>query len=158
MSDETNMPGARKLTLVNPEANQKIPPTPPARAKKGGKVALEWDDDNVELAKATLMRNLFASKRFFDKSSGSYIDVPDGATQIAAAVAICNQALGLPLQRMVKMDMTFKDRHSELMDAAATPSGREMLLRAGLIDREWLGKYFPAESQQGVISQAREKS
>lgn len=157
MSDESNMPGKLgKLVLPGSAGGeiegQKNGPTPPARAKKKSAPSVAWDDGDVDLAKATLMRNLFASKRFFDKSSKTYIDVPDGAVQIAAATAICNQALGLPIQRMVKMDFTFKDRHAELMDAAATPSGRETLLRAGLIDEEWLAKYQP-ESQQAALSQ-----
>lgn len=129
-----------------------------ARAKKGVLPALEWTEDEINAAKHALMRNLHAKKMFWDKQEECYVEVDDGAVQIAAAVAICNQGIGLPVQRIVRVDANFKDRKAELVELAATPSGREMLVKAGIIDDIWIAKNMPSESQQGGDSQKRESS
>lgn len=160
MPDDSNLePQApstgRKLTL--PDASQKNGMVARSRAKKES-AEVVWTREMTELAQATLLRNLFATKRFFDKPSGEYVDVPDATAQNAAAVAICNHAIGLPVQKVIRMDIATTDRHEELVAVARTPSGRAMLLAAGLITHEWLAKHLPDESQQLAISQPRDKS
>jgi len=104
-------------------------------------LAQTWSNDELELAKATLLRNLTATKKFFDKDTKSYIEVPDPTAQITAARTIMDQALGLPVQRIMRQDVPFKDRHTELIELARTPSGRAFLLKADLVSEEWLAAH-----------------
>ncbi|HEY3900839.1 MAG TPA: hypothetical protein VGM54_19670 [Chthoniobacter sp.] len=132
-------------------ANGEKDSPPLARARKketgaltrvpNGVLAQTWTNEELAEAKATLLRNLTATKRFYDKDEKCYVEVPDPTAQIAAAVAICNQAVGLPVQRILRQEIPFKDRHTELLELARTPSGRAFLLKAGLVSEEWLAAH-----------------
>jgi hypothetical protein len=104
-----------------------------------------------------LIDSLSATKRFYDKDAKCYVEAADNMARIAAANSICAQAIGLPVQRIVRQTMTFKDRQTELLELAWTPSGREMLLRAGIISPPGLKNMLPSwrrkvEVPLGIIS------
>jgi hypothetical protein len=90
---------------------------------------------------------LHSTKPFFDRLTKSYIQVEDSMAQISAAVAILNQAIGLPIQRQVRIQQVFIDRQEELLEIARTDHGRKMLLGMGAIDAGWLKQNFPNEDQ-----------
>lgn len=120
-----------------------------AREKEDGQLtrvpnavlAQAWTSEEVEAAKLTLLAALGATKRFYDKDAKAYVEVPDWIARITASNSISHQAIGMPVQRILKQEVPFKDRNTELLDMARTPSGRDMLLRMGLITPEWLEKH-----------------
>ena len=149
MPDQPTEPaktGTKPRKLVKMPGKEQIqeiePPVVLARAKNAD-IAPTWTSPEIEQAKNALLRNLTATKRFFDKQTKSYIEVDDPMAQIAAATQIINQAVGMPVQRQVRVDAVFKDRQQELLEVASTPTGRAFLLHNGLISEEWLAAHLP---------------
>src|SRR5215218_10389497 len=102
---------------ANTDEAQEKPSPSRARAKKE-QLDVHWSSDDVEQARATLLRNLSAKKRFWDTKAKDYVEVPDSTAQIAAALALLNQSLGMPVQRILRVEANFKDRHAELLEIA----------------------------------------
>ena len=113
----------------------------PARGAReggeGGERAAVPDYDG--LCDEALRLGLEAMAYTWDNKAQKHVVLgPDVRARLDAAKLYLSYRHGMPLARQLVIEGTFKDRETELIEAARTPSGREVLLKIGVIDAEWL--------------------
>lgn len=89
-------------------------------------------------------RGFEATRNVWNGRTQTFDKEPDVPAQIKTLELYLKYRLGMPPQMVVKLDAAgFKDRQTELLELARTPSGRDALLKLGLIDQTWLEKNLP---------------
>jgi len=91
-----------------------------------------------ELADGVFEQGLAASDTRWSNTGKQFVTVPDIKTRIDTLKLYLAYRHGMPIQRQIRIESGFKDRQTEMVEIARTPSGREMLLKMGVIDAGWL--------------------
>lgn len=149
---ETSLKGKKLVVVERGKENAKKDGSSRARATPVESVVPDLDDE----AERIFREGMVAMDGRWSAKEQCYHETPDTKTRLATLQLYLAYRHGLPVQRIVRIEHAFKDRHAELLELAQTPSGRDMLLKSGLITPEWLAKNLPAESQQATDSQARD--
>ena len=103
-------------------------------------------DDDAERCVQVWREAMWATRRTFDLATKQWIIEPDDKTRIAASQIFAAYREGLPVAKVEAMVVSFTDNTDDLYRIASTPSGRAGLLKAGLINEDWLrAKNLPCE-------------
>lgn len=155
MSEEAKESGKLELVgrVAKENGNEKNG-GPRARPRDRGAVVPDLDAQ----ADKIFVEGMTAHELKWNNGTQSFDEYPDTKTRLDALKLYMAYKHGLPVQRIVRIETGFKDRNTELVQMASTPSGRDLLLKAGIITEEWIAKNVPAKSQQGRDSQKRELS
>jgi len=129
-----------------------------SRPRDGGREGAVVVPDLDERADQLFREGMDAMEKKWSAKEQCYHESPDTKTRVETLKLYMAYRHGLPIQRIVRIEQDFRDRHAELLTLARTPSGRATLLKLGLITDEWLSQNLPAQSQQLADSQPREKS
>lgn len=122
--------------LAKPETRQEEQAGPRLRARGGG---LPVGDYSTEVD-AAIQLGLTATAGRWNGQLQQFEDRPDAKTRLEAAKLWLSYSEGMPVQRQLRLEAAFKDRHAEMLEVARTPSGRKLLLAMGAIDDDWLAR------------------
>ena len=89
---------------------------------------------------AAIQLGLTATAGRWNGQLQQFEDRPDAKTRLEAAKLWLSYSEGMPVQRQLRLEAAFKDRHAEMLEVARTPSGRKLLLAMGAIDDDWLAR------------------
>ena len=110
-----------------------LPPEKPSRARASGPKPLippSLRDAAVEELHATMK----ATRRYWDKASGAFVEEPDYATRQRAIELVLAYAEGRPVERKVNLTGDFSTYSEKLERMIATPEGLRLAIAAGLVD------------------------
>lgn len=116
----------------------------------GGAKGGQFMPEDKEAAREAVRMGLRAMTGRWNNKSQKFEDIPDVKLRVETAKFFAAYDEGMPIQRQIVLEMGHKDRETELIEIAGTPSGKKMLLSIGLITPEWLAKNLPDSQEREV--------
>lgn len=136
------------------DSQQIAEPAPAAKTKKFGPRlarARGGNDPNRspvppgldDMADGIFEQGFVATDTKWSNTAKEFLTVPDIKTRLETLKLFLAYRHGMPIQRQIRIEGAFKDRHTEMLEMARTPSGRDLLLKMGVIDADWLKRNLP---------------
>jgi hypothetical protein len=132
---QTAEPEPAKETQGSPRLARARPAADPNRSP----VPAGLDD----LADEVFEQGLVATDTRWSNAAKEFLVIPDIKTRLETLKLYLSYRHGMPIQRQIRIEAGFKDRQTEMIEIARTPSGRELLLKMGVIDAGWLKEHVP---------------
>jgi hypothetical protein len=123
-------------TPAEAETRQEEQAAPRLRARGGGMPVADYSTE----VDAAIKLGLNAMVGRWNGQMQMFENIPDAKTRLEAAKLALAYSEGMPVQRQLRIEGAFKDRHAEMLEVARTPSGRKLLLAMGAIDDDWLAR------------------
>ncbi len=96
-----------------------------------------------DMADGIFEQGFVATDTRWSNAAKEFLTVPDIKTRLETLKLFLAYRHGMPIQRQIRIEGAFKDRHTELLETARTPTGRELLLKMGVIDAAWVKLNLP---------------
>ena len=131
-----------------PTPDKTAPRPSHARDRGHGKPsAMDILPDRDETMAKRLEEAMSATEQKWSNKDQTFVEFPDHRTRLDALKTCLAYRLGMPAQMRINIEASgFKDQQTEMVELARSPMGRQMLLRAGVIDEQWLERHVPEVS------------
>jgi hypothetical protein len=137
--NETNPPQRVGSEPAETKGSPRLARARPAADPNRSPVPAGLDD----LADGVFEQGFRATDTRWSNSAKEFLTIPDIKTRLDTLKLYLSYRHGMPIQRQIRIESGFKDRQTEMVEIARTPSGRELLLKMGVIDAGWLKEHVP---------------
>ena len=146
MSQDQDHPRQDSQQIAEPDAAAATKNTGPrlARARPRPDPNRSPIPDGLDdMADGIFEQGFVATDTRWSNAAKEFLTVPDIKTRLETLKLFLAYRHGMPIQRQIRIESGFKDRETELLETARTPSGRALLLKMGVIDANWIKHNLP---------------